>query len=245
MRDEAVVFVSDAHFGSGPGETERRRSFCAYLATLHGIARLVIVGDLFQFWFDLGGTIPQRSFDILAALHDLRRSGTRIDYLAGNHDYWRGDFFRRELGVETARGPLELSVQGRRILVLHGDGEGPGDSGYKLLRAIVRSPLTVAVARLCHPDLLLGLARAAGTLSRAHTERRPADRRRLDAVARAGFARGFDAVVLGHVHLQLHERLPGGELLVVGDWLELRSYVRLEGGVFRGGRYGVPDAPSA
>jgi UDP-2,3-diacylglucosamine pyrophosphatase LpxH len=58
----------------------------------------------------------------------------------------------------------------------------------------------------------------------------------LDAVARAGFARGFDAVVLGHVHLQLHERLPGGELIVVGDWLELRSFVRLEGGVFSTGR---------
>jgi len=241
MADDVVVFVSDAHFGSGPEEAERRRSFSAFLASLHGIDRLVVAGDLFQFWFDLGRTIPQSYFDVLAALHDLRRSGTRIDYLAGNHDYWRGGFFQRELGVMTHPGALELAVQGRRVLVLHGDGEGPGDHGYKLLRRLVRSPLTLGVVRLLHPDLLQGVARAAGLLSRAHTEHRPADRGRLDAVARAGFARGFDAVVLGHVHLQLHERIPGGELIVVGDWLELRSFVRLEGGVFSTGRFGLPS----
>jgi UDP-2,3-diacylglucosamine hydrolase len=236
MADGVVVFVSDAHFGSGAHETERRQSFGAYLSSLHGIDRLVVVGDLFQFWFDLGGTIPQGYLDVLAALRDLRRSGTRIDYLAGNHDYWRGDFFRRELGVETHPGRFELRVQGRRVLVLHGDGAGPGDLGYKLLRRVVRSPLTIAVARLVHPDLLVGVARGVARLSRVQTEHRPADRNRLDAVARAGFARGFDAVVLGHVHLQLHEQLPGGELIVVGDWLELRSFVRLEGGVFTSGR---------
>ncbi len=237
MTDDTVVFTSDAHFGSGLHEPERRRSFTSFLSSLHGIGRLVVAGDLFEFWFDLGGTIPKGYFDVLAALHDLRRSGTRIDYLAGNHDFWRGDFFRRELGVETHRGALELSAQGRRILVLHGDGEGPGDRGYKLLRALLRSGLAVGVARALHPDLLQAIARVAGGLSRTHTESRPADRRRLDEVARAGFARGFDAVVLGHVHLQLHERLPGGELLVIGDWIELRSFVRLAGGVFQPGRY--------
>jgi UDP-2,3-diacylglucosamine hydrolase len=237
VADEVVVFVSDAHFGSGAHEAERRRSFSAFLAGLHGIDRLVIVGDLFQFWFDLGGTIPQGYFDVLQALGALRRSGTRIDYLAGNHDYWRGDFFRRELGVETHPGALEIRAQGRQVLVLHGDGEGPGDLGYKFLRRVVRSPLTIGCARLLHPDWLAAIARGAARLSRVQTEHRPADRRRLDAVAHAGFARGFDAVVLGHVHLQLHARLPGGELLVVGDWLDLRSFVRLEGGVFSSGRY--------
>lgn len=242
MADEVVVFVSDAHFGSGSREAERRQRFASFLASLHGIPRLVVVGDLFQFWFDLGKTIPQGYSDVLFALQSLRRSGTRIDYLAGNHDYWRGDYFQRELGVVTHAGALELAVQGRRVLVLHGDGEGPGDHGYKFLKRVVRSPLTIGLARLLHPDLLYGVARAAGHWSRAYTEQRPPNRERLLSVAQAGFARGFDAVVQGHVHVQLHERLPEGEMLVIGDWLDLRSFVRLEGGVFTTGRYASPPA---
>jgi UDP-2,3-diacylglucosamine pyrophosphatase LpxH len=76
-----------------------------------------------------------------------------------------------------------------------------------------------------------------GRWSRAHTAHRPPDRRRLEAVAQAAFARGFDAVVMGHVHAQVHERYPGGELIVIGDWLDLRSYVRLQAGVFTPGRW--------
>jgi UDP-2,3-diacylglucosamine hydrolase len=237
MHDGAVVFVSDAHFGSGAHEPERRRSFVRFLGSLHGSERLVIGGDLFQFWFDLGGTVPRGYFDVLEALSRLRRAGTRIDYLAGNHDYWRGEFFRRELGVDIHPGELALETQGRRIRVSHGDGEGPGDLGYKLLRRIVRAPAVVGAARLLHPDLLHGLAHGMGRWSRAHTAQRPPDRARLEAVARSAFARGFDAVVLGHVHAQVHERLPGGELVVIGDWLELRSWVRLQGGLFTPGRW--------
>jgi UDP-2,3-diacylglucosamine hydrolase len=232
----AVVFVSDAHFGSGAHEPERRQSFIRFVDSLQDTERLVIAGDLFQFWFDLGGSIPHGFFDILEALSRLRRNGTRIDYLAGNHDYWRGDFFRRELDIETHAGELVLETQGRRVRVSHGDGEGPGDLGYKFLRRVVRAPLVVGAARLVHPALLHGVAHAAGRWSRAHTARRPPDRSRLDAAARASFARGFDALVLGHVHAQVHAKLEGGELLVIGDWLELRSWVRLQAGVFTTGR---------
>lgn len=245
VADDVLVFVSDAHFGSGPREPERRRTFLRFLESNHGVDRLLVVGDLFQFWFDLGRTLPQGFFDILDGLYRLRRSGTRIDYLAGNHDYWRGDFFRRELDVTTHAGPLELAVQGRRVLVTHGDATGPGDSGYKFLRAVVRAPVTIEIARLVHPDALQALARAAGSLSRGHTDQRPPDLARLETAARAAHARGFDAVVMGHVHVQLHRRLESGELVVIGDWLELRSSVRLESGRFTGVRDSDPPEVSA
>jgi UDP-2,3-diacylglucosamine pyrophosphatase LpxH len=81
------------------------------------------------------------------------------------------------------------------------------------------------------------VARIAGNLSRAHTDDRPPDLARLEAAARNAHARGFDALVMGHVHVQLHRRLPSGELIVIGDWLDLQSYVRLEDGQFAPGRW--------
>jgi UDP-2,3-diacylglucosamine hydrolase len=123
------------------------------------------------------------------------------------------------------------------VLVLHGDGCGPGDLGYKFLRRVVRAPWVIGAARLLHPDLLQAVARSMGRASRVHTDRRPPDLSRLEAVARDGFARGYDAVVLGHVHTQVHRRFDAGELLVIGDWLELRSFVQLEAGTFLPGRW--------
>ena len=229
-----IVFVSDAHFALplDAAERQRRAHFMDFLASLEGLPHLVVAGDLFQFWYDLGSTLPKGYFDVFDGLARLRRSGTRIDYLAGNHDFWRSPFFRDQLGIDTHPDGLELEVQGRRLLVLHGDGVGPGDLGYKAMKRIVRHPLTVALSRLLHPDALYALARRLDRWSHAKTSTHPVDRTRLERAASAAFARGFDALVLGHVHVQLHESLPGGELVVIGDWLELFSYVRLENGVF-------------
>lgn len=234
-----VVFVSDAHFGLpvDARERQRRTHFLDFLDSLYGVERLVVAGDLFQFWYDLGSTIPKGYFDLLDGLARLRRSGTNIDYVAGNHDYWRSAFFREQLGIDTHPNGLELRTQSRRVLVLHGDGVGPGDHGYKLLKRVVRSPVMLGIARLMHPDLLYAIARRLDRASHAHTSGQPVDTRRLDAAARETFDRGFDALVMGHVHAQLHKRLEGGELLVLGDWLELFSYATLEDGAFTTARW--------
>ncbi len=238
----SVYFVSDAHFALPVDAAERRRraTFLSFLESLHGVSHLVLDGDLFQFWFDLGKTMPKGYFEILDGLLRLRRSGTRIDYLAGNHDYWRSPFFRDELGIETHATDLVLETQGRRILVAHGDGKGPGDHGYKILKRVVRHPWTIALARALHPDVLDACARRMDRWSHAESAPLAVDARRLEAAAQAAFARGFDALVLGHVHTQMHQRLQDGELVVLGDWLTLFSYVRLEAGVFTPCRWPPP-----
>jgi UDP-2,3-diacylglucosamine pyrophosphatase LpxH len=55
----------------------------------------------------------------------------------------------------------------------------------------------------------------------------------LETLARPVFHAGFDALVLAHYHSPVHRRESEGELVVLGDWIEQRSYARLEGGVFR------------
>ena len=242
MSSAKVVFVSDAHFSLpvNDGEVQRRASFLAFLESLYGVERLVVAGDLFQFWYDLGATIPKGYFDLLEGLARLRRSGTAIDYVAGNHDFWRSSFFRDQLGVETHADVLDLRAQSRRVLVRHGDGIGPGDRGYKLLKRLLRHRVTIGAARLLHPDLLYAIARRADRVSHAHTSRRTIDTRRLDAAAREAFDLGFDALVMGHVHTQVHKQLDGGELVVLGDWLDLFSYATLENGAFTTARWHAP-----
>jgi UDP-2,3-diacylglucosamine hydrolase len=112
---------SDTHLGAAPKDVERR--LLAFLRTLHGQAgSLVINGDLFEFWFEWKWVIPRASFRVLAALADLVESGTRILWVAGNHDCWGGDVLRHDIGVDYHVGEWMGTLAGWRTRIEHGDG---------------------------------------------------------------------------------------------------------------------------
>ena len=66
-------------------------------------------------------TIPKDGFRVVAALRALARSGVEVRLFAGNHDFNLGTFFD-SIGIRTHADPLEIELQGKRLLLLHGDG---------------------------------------------------------------------------------------------------------------------------
>jgi len=170
----------------------------------------------------------------LVALRRVREAGIPITYLNGNHDFWLGRFLSETLDVKPHYGALSLDRQGRRIWIHHGDGLIGGDLGYKLLRRVIRHPLSVALYQLVHPDLGFPLARWVSRLSRGSREGRPLDGDRLwSEIAAPRFAAGYDAVMIGHFHHAFERREDGREFFVLGDWMKSFTYVALEAGRFR------------
>ena len=56
------------------------------------------------------------------------------------------------------------------------------------------------------------------------------------------YAAGDDAVLIGHIHDPIHlQDARERDFLILGDWLENFTYVRLQGGTFSLERY-LPDA---
>jgi len=219
-------FVSDAHLGAAPPESEAR--LLRFLETLHGRAdSLYIVGDLFDFWFEYGRAIPKHGFRVLAELARLKKEGTRIVYVAGNHDFRFRDFFGRELGIETAESVSHV-VDGLRVWVGHGDDI---DQRFmsRLFRRLMRSRLNNFLYSFVHPDIGIGFANWVARQSRA---RGPDDqlRGRMARVAEARLAEGYDLVVMGHLHVPERRELDNGLYLNTGDWLTHFSY-----GVLRDG----------
>jgi UDP-2,3-diacylglucosamine hydrolase len=232
-----AYFIADAHLGQGSLESNRAReqdllAFFDRVASER--AALYVNGDLFDFWFEYGHAVPKRFIRVLHALGDLRRHGVPVSYVGGNHDFWIGDYLTRELGLAFTDGSLALDLQGRRIFLAHGDGLGPGDHGYKLLKRVLRNPIARGLFRWIHPDLGIPIATAVSHTSRRHAPRPSRTEEAL--LARVGtpwLRRGFDAVVIGHYHRPLHHRGPDGEFLVLGDWIERRTVAVLEDGRFR------------
>lgn len=211
----AHYFVSDAHLGAAPAASEER--LARFLESIQGRAdTLVIVGDLFDFWFEYGRAIPRHGFRILAALAGLRRAGARVVYLSGNHDIRFRGFFKESLGIETGA-VLDETIDGLRVLARHGD-EADHRPVSRLFRRLMRSRLNNFLYSFIHPDIGIGFAGWVAGRSRAR-KKDEALRAVMREFARARLAEGRDLVVLAHLHLPELVATPEGTYLNCGDWL--------------------------
>lgn len=231
--ERPFLIVSDIHLGAVPDATERRfRRFLAHAGeTASG---LLINGDLFDFWFEYRSVVPSKHYRVLAALRDLVESGVPVWFVGGNHDGWGGDFLANEVGLRMIEGPVEMEVGGRRALVAHGDAVGAGDLGYRILRRIIRHPVTVGGFRLLHPDLGARLAeRVSRTEEKAHGAGTAKDR--SDSIRTWGEEAlradpDLELVVAGHAHSpEILEVSPGRYFVNAGDWVCHYTYVALPG----------------
>lgn len=244
-RTGPVYFFADAHLTTRRTASERAREarldgFLAHV--VERASRLFVLGDLFDFWFEYRHAVPIGYHWLFRRFLELREAGVPVTFLAGNHDYWCMDFLARELGVETHADPIGVTLQGRRIWMAHGDGLIHRDVGYRLLRRMLRNRACIAAYRLLHPDLGIPLAHGSSSGSRAVTEQRDialgAYRRE---VVLPRLAEGFDAVLLGHIHVPIHQREGDGEFMFLGDWLRAFTYATLEDGVLTQRRW--PEDP--
>ena len=228
-----VVFFSDAHL-EPDGRTESTSRSDKIIRFLQAEVKdkcqcLVIMGDLFDFYFEYGSVVPAGFVRIVSALKEITASGISAFYCAGNHDFWLGPLFEQTTGVKICRDGLLISRQDDpgKLFAIHGDGLGSGDTGYKILKACLRNPILIKAFRLIHPDLGYKIAGLTSHTSRKHTgQYKNLRSETLKNVAQEIIRteKQIDKVVFAHTHTPLRESLDGGEYLNTGDWCEHFSY---------------------
>jgi UDP-2,3-diacylglucosamine hydrolase len=237
---KAIYFISDAHLGSETEEKEKikEKRLIDFLERIIPDAEaLYILGDLFEFWFEYKNAMPKEHFSVLIQLKRLVDSGIKIYYIAGNHDFWLGDFLPQKIGIKICKEPIWVSHQGKKIYLTHGDGLAKKDRGYRLLKRILRNKMNIWIYRQIPSDIGIPLAKKIARLSRSHTSQKVKNWEDYINFARNKISEGFDAVIMGHIHYpkieNLKEGLPHkGIYLNTGDWFEHFSYGKLVGGKF-------------
>ncbi|MEX2467810.1 MAG: UDP-2,3-diacylglucosamine diphosphatase [Gemmatimonadota bacterium] len=230
-----VYLASDVHLGAIPLEQEQ--AFMAWLEHAAGKAsRIVVNGDLFDFWFEYR-TGPTRGYDdILGLLRTIVDGGVPITLMGGNHDWWGGSYLTDEIGVEFLRHPVVRDFAGHRTFLAHGDGLGEGDLGYRLIKPVLRGPLTRWGFWMLPPwlgDRLAGRASRTGGRWAEPNARQQERARALEAwaVEKLEGEPDLDLVVLGHAHVPgIREVEPGRWYVNAGDWVYRRTYLVLEPG---------------
>jgi UDP-2,3-diacylglucosamine hydrolase len=162
----------------------------------------------------------------------MKSKNVDLHFLAGNHDYWVGDFIKNEIMDTIYLNDAKLKINNKKIYITHGDGLLSWDHGYRLLKTIIRSSFFTQVFKWLHPTIAYKLARF---ISRSgnrntHNDDFNADvRRELKNSAEKNFENGFDFMITGHYHLGEIFKLKKGKLAVLGDWFFRPSYAIFDG----------------
>src|SRR5690606_22256500 len=141
------------------GSRERERMICRWLSAIKAdAAALYLVGDLFDVWFEYKSVVPKGYTRCLGKFAELKYADVQIEIFTGNHDLWMQDYFMEEFGIPVHRQGIEVRWNSKLFFIAHGDGLGPGDKGYKLLKKVMSHPFSQWLYRKLHPDWGLGIA---------------------------------------------------------------------------------------
>jgi len=223
-----TYFISDVHLGELPPDREQARveKFLGFLRSLESKAeRIFFVGDLFDFWFEYKYVIPKKHFPTLHQLARLRENNIELHYLPGNHDFWLGEFFQKQLGIHTYDDDWSGVLGNKKFYLFHGDGVAKKDGGYRMLRRFLRSPVNIKLFRLIHPDWGIPFARFVSGSSRLYTNQiKLNDHSDYIDFAQKKFNEGFDYVLMGHRHNPFVHAEGDKKYINLGDWLVNDSY---------------------
>ncbi|GAC1416916.1 MAG: UDP-2,3-diacylglucosamine diphosphatase [Flavisolibacter sp.] len=234
-----IYFLSDFHLGA-PNQREsleREKIIVRFLDSIKTkTACLFIVGDLFDFWYEYAKVVPRGYVRILGKLAELADSGIPINFFVGNHDMWMKNYFQSELGVMVLFEPQEFTLNGKRFFIGHGDGLGPRDQGYKMMKKIFRNPFCQWLFGVLPPYWGMGMADYFSRKSRAATGSTEEQFLGEEKEWLISFSREvlekkeIDYFVFGHRHLPIDFRLSERSRYInLGDWMSAYTYAEFDG----------------
>jgi len=153
-------------------------------------------------------------------LKSFRDADMPVTYLMGNHDFGHHTFFRDELGIPIDEGDVDAHIGEKRFYISHGDGKAHNDTGYLVLRSVLRNRAAQAVYRWLHPNLGISLASRTSEGSRDYTADK--DYGSVDGLRDFGAQKlreGFDVVVMGHRHQPVFAPVDEGLYVNLGHWI--------------------------
>ncbi|MCF7794616.1 MAG: UDP-2,3-diacylglucosamine diphosphatase [Candidatus Cloacimonetes bacterium] len=230
-----VIIASDFHlkFHENEEDLQRRERVLNFLDSLVGKTDLLILnGDVFDLWFTWKNVIIKGYFPILKKLADIKENGCRIVFISGNHDFWFRDFLTNFLDIEVYKNSFIEEIDGKNILVSHGDLYTSNDWRYKLFRGLVRNRIVMKIFEMLHPDLALGIGKM---MSRSSRKKRISNNLTIEREkGLIEFAnkqlKNFDVVILGHSHLPKIADFKNGIYANAGDWIINNTYLEMING---------------
>jgi UDP-2,3-diacylglucosamine hydrolase len=238
-----IFFISDVHLGLFPAEKslEREKILCKWLQKIKPeTEELFLVGDIFDFWHEYKKVVPRGFTRFLGTIASFTDEGIPVHFFTGNHDLWTYDYLPKEIGVSINRHPVVRTFNGKKFYIGHGDGLGPGDYWYKMMKSVFVNPISQWIFARFHPNFAMAFGQAWSKNSRFSRNKEVEqylgdDKEFLVQYAKEVLKKEyFDYLLFGHRHLPLKVDFSNGsQLLYLGDWINHFSYAVFDGAQLR------------
>lgn len=221
-----TIAISDIHLGSRDCKAEQLNNFLKH----HSCDTLYLVGDIIDGWKIRRGKWrwKQSHTNVVRRVLGHAKRGTRVIYIAGNHD----EFLRPMIPMGLNFGMIEIynqyehvGLDGRHYLVIHGD----------LFDGITRLAPWLSFLGDKAYDMLLSINTKVNWLRRKmgfgywslslYLKQRV--KRAVDFMFKfernlVGYCRkkGYDGIICGHIHKAEIKNIDGISYMNDGDWQE-------------------------
>jgi len=233
-----IYFASDNHLGIPDTKSSliREKKFVKWLDLIKADAHSIyLLGDLFDFWFEYKTVVPKGFTRVLGKIAEIADSGIPIYFFTGNHDMWVRDYFQSELGVKVISKPQQFKINEKNFFIGHGDGLGPGDTSYKLMKKFVTGNRFFKWCfRLIHPDIGIKLGQFLSKekkLMSAKKDIGDVENQWLTQYCRKKLETSqYDYFIFGHSHIPLDVELSAeSKYINLGDWITNFTYAEFDG----------------
>ena len=188
------------------------------------------MGDLFEYW--AGDDDLEQHQVLIAAFKALASCGVKLYFMHGNRDFLIGARFCNATNIQLLADPSLITIQGKRVLLSHGDALCTDDVDYQHFRYQVRE------SQWQQDFLMQPLADRKQQIEAIRLRSEQEKSQKLaqimdvnqDAVAALFSAYNYPELLIhGHTHRPNQHRLQiDGHLVtrwVLGDWYEQGSYL--------------------
>lgn len=234
-----IHFLSDFHLGvpDAASSLAREKRIVSFLdEAAKDAEEILLLGDLFDFWFEYKRAVPRGHVRLLGKLAELTDRGIPVHLFIGNHDMWIFDYVPKETGVIVHREPIVREWNGKKFLIGHGDGLGPGDHGYKFMKRIFRNPVCQWLFARMHPNfgLWLGDFWSGRSRKKSYANDRKwlgAEKEWLVQYCNDELKKShYDYLLFGHRHLPIDMEVGTKSRYVnLGDWITYFTYATFDG----------------
>lgn len=237
-----AFFVSDFHLGAPNLQTsiEREKKLIRWIESIEDqIGYLFLVGDLFDFWFEYKRVVPKGFTRFLGKLAQLSDAGIPIIVFKGNHDMWMKSYLSDEIGCTIYREPQQFIINEKIFYVAHGDGFGPGDYSYKVLKQIFENPVSMFLfGRILHANFgqFLGHTWASHSWKKHAKNDDVYHFESLEKEILFQYAKEIegnkhhDFYVFGHRHYAFDVKINDSSRYInLGDWIQLDTFFEFDG----------------